>query len=105
MLDVVCWNSCEACVIVPEVLGCTNPEFLEYDPYATADDGSCSNLLVPGCMYESATNYNPLANDDDNSCEFEEGGNNDCPADLDGDGSVTTSDLLSFLAEFGASCS
>lgn len=105
VLDVVCWNSCEACVIVPEVLGCTNPEFLEYDPYATADDGSCSNLLVPGCMYESATNYNPLANDDDNSCEFEEGGNNDCPADLDGDGSVTTSDLLSFLAEFGASCS
>ena len=92
-------------MIVPEVLGCTNPEFLEYDPYATADDGSCSNLLVPGCMYESATNYNPLANDDYNSCEFEEGGNNDCPADLDGDGAVTTSDLLSFLAEFGASCS
>ncbi|MGB1363114.1 MAG: hypothetical protein ACPG56_00665 [Flavobacteriales bacterium] len=105
VLDAVCWNSCEACVVIPEVLGCTNPEFLEYDPYATADDGSCSNLLVPGCMYENATNYNPLANDDDNSCEFEEGGNNDCPADLDGDGAVTTSDLLSFLAEFGASCS
>ena len=48
-------------------------------------------------MYENATNYNPLANDDDNSCEFEEGGNNDCPADLDGDGAVTTSDLLSWL--------
>ena len=105
VLDVVCWNSCEACVVIPEVLGCTNPEFLEYDPYATSDDGSCSNLLVPGCMYENATNYNPLANDDDNSCEFEDGGNNDCPADLDGDGAVTTSDLLSFLAEFGASCS
>ena len=105
VLDVVCWNSCEACVVIPEVLGCTNPEFLEYDPYATSDDGSCSNLLVSGCMYENATNYNPLANDDDNSCEFEDGGNNDCPADLDGDGAVTTSDLLSFLAEFGASCS
>ena len=105
VLDVVCWNSCEACVVIPEVLGCTNPEFLEYDPYATSDDGSCSNLLVLGCMYENAINYNPLANDDDNSCEFEEGGNNDCPADLDGDGAVTTSDLLSFLAEFGASCS
>ena len=105
VLDVVCWNSCEACASDPEVVGCTNPEFLEYDPYATSDDGSCSNLLVPGCMYDSATNYNPLANDDDNSCEFEDGGNNDCPADLDGDGSVTTSDLLSFLAEFGATCS
>lgn len=105
VLDVVCWNSCEACASDPEVVGCTNPEFLEYNPYATSDDGSCSNLLVPGCMYDSATNYNPLANDDDNSCEFEDGGNNDCPADLDGDGSVTTSDLLSFLAEFGASCS
>ena len=102
-VDLVCYNSCEACSTA--VLGCTNPEFLEFNPYATADDGSCSNVLVPGCMYEDATNYNPLANDDDNSCEFEDGGNNDCPADLDGDGSVTTSDLLSFLAEFGATCS
>ena len=103
VLDVVCWESCSECTSA--VLGCTDPAFLEYDPYATADDGSCSNVLVPGCMYQNATNYNPLANDDDNSCQFEDGGNNDCPADLDGDGAVTTTDLLSFLAEFGASCS
>ena len=45
MLDVVCWNSCEACVSIPEVLGCTNPEFLEYDPYATADDALAATCL------------------------------------------------------------
>ena len=78
--------------------------FVEFDPYAGIDDGSCQNLVVAGCMYESATNYNPLANDDDGSCEFEDGGNNDCPADLDQDGSVATADLLLFLSEFGQSC-
>jgi len=45
-----------------------------------------------------------LANDDDESCEFEDGGNNDCPADLDQDGAVATNDLLVFLSGFGQSC-
>jgi hypothetical protein len=84
--------------------GCTNPEFLEFDPYATLDDGSCENLLVLGCTYADATNFNPLANDDDQSCIFETVVANDCPADLDGDGTVGTSDLLNFLTAFGAIC-
>ena len=84
--------------------GCTNPEFLEFDPYATIDDGTCANLLVLGCTYEDATNYNPIANDDDQSCIFDTVQTNDCPADLDGDGSVATSDLLAFLSSFGTIC-
>ena len=101
ILDVVCWNSCDACA--SGIAGCTNPEFLQYDPYATEDDGSCATVTVPGCIYDAAVNYNPLANVDDNSCEFEEA-TNDCPADLDQDGSITTADLLAFLAMFGQQC-
>ena len=100
VLDAVCWNSCDACA--SGAAGCTNPEFLEYDPYATEDDGSCGTAIVYGCIYNAASNYNPLANVDDNSCEFEAA--NDCPADLDQDGAVTTSDLLAFLATFGSTC-
>ena len=99
-LDVVCWESCEAC----PTQGCTDPAFAEFDPYAGIDDGSCQNLVVAGCVYEAATNFNPLANDDDGSCEFEDGGNSDCPADLDQDGTVATADLLLFLSGFGQSC-
>ena len=99
-LDVVCWESCSAC----PTQGCTDPAFAEFDPYAGIDDGSCQNLVVAGCVYEAATNFNPLANDDDGSCEFEDGGNNDCPADLDQDGTVATADLLLFLSGFGQSC-
>ena len=100
-LDAVCYNSCEAC---PEG-GCTDPAYVEFDPYAGYDDGSCLNLVVEGCMYEDATNYNPLANTDDGSCEFDEtGGGSDCPGDLDNDGTVATSDLLNFLSFFGGTC-
>ena len=100
-LDAVCYNSCEAC---PEG-GCTDPAYVEFDPYAGYDDGSCLNLVVEGCMYEDATNYNPFANTDDGSCEFDEtGGGSDCPGDLDNDGTVATSDLLNFLSFFGGTC-
>ncbi len=99
VLDAVCWESCGACAVAG---GCTDPAFIEYDPYATQDDGSCGVLIVYGCIYDAASNYNPIANVDDNSCEFTE--TNDCAADLDGDGSVTTGDLLAFLATFGLTC-
>ena len=99
VLDAVCWESCAACELAG---GCTDPAFVEYDPYATQDDGSCGELIVFGCIYDSASNFDPIANVDDNSCEFTE--TNDCPADLDGDGAATTGDLLAFLATFGLTC-
>ena len=82
--------------------GCTDPAFVEFDPYATIEDGSCSSAVVEGCLYEEASNYNALANTDDESCTFEVV--DDCPGDLDGDGTVATSDLLSFLSFFGGNC-
>ena len=99
VLDAVCWESCAACEAAG---GCTDPAFVEYDPYATQDDGSCGELIVYGCIYDAASNFNPIANVDDNSCEFTQ--TNDCAADLDGDGAVTTGDLLAFLATFGLTC-
>ena len=97
------FGSCSACEAV-EGDGCTNPSYLEFDPYATVDDGSCVTLVVYGCPYEAATNYNPLANVDNLTCEFDGTGNNTCPSDLNGDGSVTTADLLVFLVSFGDLC-
>lgn len=98
-LDAVCWESCSACASLG---GCTDPAFLEFDPYAATDDGSCTTAIVYGCVYDAASNYNALANVDDNSCEFDN--TSDCQADLDGDGAITTGDLLAFLASFGQTC-
>lgn len=80
--------------------GCTNPAATNYDPIATIDDGSC---IVPGCTYAEADNYNMEATDDDGSCTFDNVVN-DCQADLDGDGTIGTTDLLALLAVFGSDC-
>ena len=55
-----------------------------------------------GCTYEGSALYDPSAVVDDGSCTFEFA--NPCPADLNGDGSVSTADLLEFLTAFGAVC-
>lgn len=49
------------CPVIPDVLGCTDPAYQEYDPLANIDDGSCSNLHVVGCMDTNSINYDPLA--------------------------------------------
>ena len=98
------FGSCDACDTNGgggEGDGCTDSDYLEFDPDASLDDGSCTTLIVYGCLYQAATNYDPLANVDDTSCEFE---SNTCASDLDGDGAVTTGDLLTFLASFGQTC-
>ncbi|MDC3105466.1 hypothetical protein OA521_03940, partial [bacterium] len=48
-------------------LGCTDSIALNYDPYASIDDGSCI-YCVYGCMDPIAPNYNSLATCDDGSC-------------------------------------
>tara|TARA_A100001515_G_scaffold65919_1_gene52172 strand:- start:7925 stop:11758 length:3834 start_codon:yes stop_codon:yes gene_type:complete len=50
-----------------DIFGCTDPTALNYDPLATADDGSCI-LPIHGCTNPNATNYDPNANVDDGSC-------------------------------------
>lgn len=52
-----------------DVLGCTDPEANNYNPEATLDDGSCT-YTIPGCTDPTAINYNAEANVDDGSCEY-----------------------------------
>lgn len=59
-------------------------------------------LCASGCTYADAQNYSDTAVIDDGSCEFELAA--DCPADLDGNGAISTSDLLVFLQDFGTFC-
>jgi hypothetical protein len=58
------WNITE-CFYNP---GCMDPDYVEYDPNADWDDGSCQTLKVNGCIDPTSINYNPWANIDDGSC-------------------------------------
>ncbi|MBL7942052.1 MAG: T9SS type A sorting domain-containing protein, partial [Flavobacteriales bacterium] len=58
------------CDIEEEVLGCTDPDALNYNPLATLEDGSCLYDTFAGCTDETACNYNPVAVEDDGSCEY-----------------------------------
>jgi hypothetical protein len=49
------------------VYGCTDSNYDNYNPAATANDGSCMDY-VWGCTNNTYTNYNPLATNDDGSC-------------------------------------
>ena len=42
--------------------GCTDPGFVEYNPMAIVDDGSCLTPVILGCLDSTAFNYDPLAN-------------------------------------------
>lgn len=46
----------------PPQCGCTDPNFLEFDPNAACDDGTCSTEIIFGCMDEEACNYDPEVN-------------------------------------------
>ena len=50
--------------------GCTDANYLEYDPAAPVDDGSCITPVVEGCTDPTAPNYDPAANTDDGSCIY-----------------------------------
>ena len=43
--------------------------YVEFNPFANVDDSSCNNLTVLGCDEPDALNYDPLANTNDGSCE------------------------------------
>jgi predicted extracellular nuclease len=81
--------------------GCIDAAACNYDAGAFFDDASCTYECV-GCTYADATNYDAAFTMDNGSCVFDL--TDDCPADLNGDGLVTTSDLLQFLPEFGSTC-
>jgi len=64
--------------------------------------GPCINI-GGGCTYMQALNYSPDANFDDGSCLFPPCVNT-CSGDVDGDSSVSVSDILMLLGNFGAIC-
>lgn len=61
-----------------------------------------SSQCIGGCSYPDATNYTSIVDYDDGSCLFE--AVNTCPIDLDGDGTVSTNDLLIVIGSFGSAC-
>ena len=51
--------------------GCTDPTYIEFNPQAVEDDGSCATLISVGCLDEDAINYagpgaNPMHNQANN---------------------------------------
>ena len=49
------------CAGPPLVPGCLDPTYQEFNPIATIDDSSCTNLHVYGCMDDTMFNYDPTA--------------------------------------------
>jgi hypothetical protein len=82
--------------------GCTYMWACNYDPEATLDDGSCELESCAGCTFPEANNYDPAALWDDGSCDLPSVSS--CPSDINGDGYVTSSDLLDFLGAYGDVC-
>jgi hypothetical protein len=46
---------------IPIVEGCTNTSYIEFNPSANFDNGSCETLHTLGCINPNAFNYNPEA--------------------------------------------
>ena len=111
-------------VTVTNTDGCSTSETVTISDDSVFDEcGVCGgdNSTCTGCANSDAVNYNESATIDDGSCLFDQSYvdstfdagvasvdcsefENDCPADLDGDGAVSTSDLLEFLSSFGLIC-
>ena len=56
----------------PPIYGCTDDDYVEWNPFADTDDGSCQTLKVFGCIDPDAFNYDSTANTMDlvPQCEF-----------------------------------
>lgn len=102
-LELTLVGPCEIPLVIP---GCTDPEACNYNPNATVSDSSCEYEACAnaGCTYEAAENYDMEATFDDGSCVFVLDCTDPCPADITGDGLVSTGDLLMLLADYGDPC-
>lgn len=63
---------------------------------------SNADNVVRGCTYEDAENYNPEATADDGSCILD--CVDDCPTDTNDDGKTDIQDVLNILGTFGTYC-
>ena len=53
------------CLSAPPVYGCMDDDYQEYDPLATINDSTCTNLHIYGCTDPAAFNYDPTASIND----------------------------------------
>ena len=62
----------DTCTPPPPIYGCTDDNYLEYNPIATVNDSSCITLKIIGCIDSTAFNYDSTANYMDyvDSCYF-----------------------------------
>ena len=62
----------DTCTPPPPIYGCTDDNYLEYNPIATVNDSSCITLKIIGCIDSTAFNYDSTANYMDyvDSCSF-----------------------------------
>ena len=83
--------------------GCNDATACNYNPTAYLANNDVCEYDCYGCTYPDAENFSNGATVDDGTCTFAIAVN-DCPADLNGDGTVSTGDLLQFLSAFGDLC-
>jgi len=85
--------------------------------YVLLENAGMGGFLSPGCTYEIACNYHAQATSDDGSCDmtcacgtgtvWDQGAGQcvpSCTADQNGDGNISTADLIVFLTFFGDAC-
>jgi len=99
--DVVsdCSDEDFGCIGTPTpVEGCTSGSACNYNPAANLNDGSCIFVGDPCNDGDPGTINDYLSDCDTCTGEVDE---DDCPADLDGDGIVAVGDVLLLLGQFG----
>jgi len=98
----VCTSSRTDVSVISLIQGCTYPSAGNFNGVATHEDGTCFWM---GCMDETAINFHPIHTVADDSCIYTlNPAPGICPADLDGNGSTGSSDLLLLLTDFGQPC-
>tara|TARA_Y100000816_G_C26106916_1_gene588575 strand:+ start:2695 stop:5031 length:2337 start_codon:yes stop_codon:yes gene_type:complete len=62
----------DTCPPPPVIPGCMDDDYVEFNPLANMDDGSCQTLKIYGCIDSTAFNYDSLANSMDyiDSCSY-----------------------------------
>ena len=91
--------SCD--ILSTDVFGCTTPYYLEYDPFVNQENGSCSVLVVYGCIDSLACNFNPEANITDGTCTYTDQGY-DCEGNVTAEiGDLIEGGYLFYIDETG----
>ena len=62
------FSGCDGAQII--VFGCMDETAINFTPDANTDDGSCEFEVVLGCTDDEAVNFNEEATDDDGSCTY-----------------------------------